>query len=627
MRTWNGGSGSAWLTTGSWTPTGTFAGNAPNATVTGEGATTDIMTTSAANTATNVGINMGTLAGLLSLGGINLAKTDGTTLQIGNSSTSTNGILQLNGATINSVANTLIRVTGSANLTIANVNSGSGSQTMGLRLGITNGIFDTNTSRTLTISSIISEVSTNSGFTKSGAGNLTLSAANTYTGSTTISGGVLQTTLLANGGQPSGIGQSSSDAANLVIDNNAIFRYSGAAVSTDRSFTIGTSGGQIQASGTGAVTFTNTAPLALQGTDTPRTLTLNGPNVEANTLAASIGDNGTGATSLAKGAAGTWVLTGANTYTGATNVTGGTLALGNGGTSGSLNAASAIAVSAATTLRINRSDTMTQGTDFSTAPITGAGNFSQAGTGTTIFNAANDFTGTTTIGAGTLSIASTGSLNGASAITVAAGGQFNYNSATTLGNSLTLSGAGLGSRAVLSGTGTIGSAVTLDNLGDVLSPGNSPGILPFSTSQAWNSYSYDWEVNDWTGTTAGTAFDQIAITGGLNLTGSAYQLNLLSLTAGNTAGLVPNFAETGRSWTILTTTTGITGFQSSEWTVNAAGFSSSPSFIGSFSLATGNGGQDLVLTYAVPEPAAVGLIGAAGLLAAARIVRRMRVAG
>ncbi len=67
----------------------------------------------------------------LILGGISFNRTVTNNLQIGNSSSSVNGILQLNGATIDTVANTLISVAGSSNLTIANVNSGSGTQAMG----------------------------------------------------------------------------------------------------------------------------------------------------------------------------------------------------------------------------------------------------------------------------------------------------------------------------------------------------------------------------------------------------------------------------------------------------------------------------------------------------------------
>src|SRR5438132_3071386 len=59
-----------------------------------------------------------------------------------------------------------------------------------------------------------------------------------------------------------------------------------------------------------------------------RTLTLTGTNTGNNTLAAIIGDN-SGATSLTKSGAGTWILSGANTYTGLTTVSAGILDLQN----------------------------------------------------------------------------------------------------------------------------------------------------------------------------------------------------------------------------------------------------------------------------------------------------------
>jgi autotransporter-associated beta strand protein len=81
----------------------------------------------------------------------------------------------------------------------------------------------------------------------------------------TASGAVSSTlavTTLANGGAASGIGSSTNAAANLVIQGGAL-KYEGAAASTDRLFTVGTSGATVDASGSGAVNFTNTGALAI----------------------------------------------------------------------------------------------------------------------------------------------------------------------------------------------------------------------------------------------------------------------------------------------------------------------------------------------------------------------------
>ena len=72
---------------------------------------------------------------------------------------------------------------------------------------------------------------------------------------------------------------------------------------------------------------------------------------------------------------GTLILTASNTYTGGTTITGGTLQLGAGGTTGSLAAAGAITDNG--TLVFNRSNAATQGTDFSSAAISGSGSVIQ----------------------------------------------------------------------------------------------------------------------------------------------------------------------------------------------------------------------------------------------------------
>lgn len=237
--------------------------------------------------------------------------------------------------------------------------------------------------------------------TKTGDGLWRLtSATSTYTGVTTISGGILEVNEFANGGMASSIGAASSDAANLVIGNGSTLRYTGAGDSTDRQFTLDTGVTTIESSGTGALQFTNTGPVTLTGTDTPRTIALGGTNTGFNTMGGAIGDNGTGATTLAKNDSGTWVLTGNNSYSGNTVINNGNLMIGNGGTTGNAGVGNVIVDSPTSTLSLNRSDIFTfDGT------LSGPGTLAQIGTGTSVLTSATNAIGATTISAGTLEVA------------------------------------------------------------------------------------------------------------------------------------------------------------------------------------------------------------------------------
>jgi autotransporter-associated beta strand protein len=87
------------------------------------------------------------------------------------------------------------------------------------------------------------------GLNKTGTGTVVLTAPyNAYSGVTKISGGVLTTNSLASGGAASGIGTSSADPSNLVLDGGTL-EYTGLAVGTDRGMTITENGGTLRMTG------------------------------------------------------------------------------------------------------------------------------------------------------------------------------------------------------------------------------------------------------------------------------------------------------------------------------------------------------------------------------------------
>lgn len=318
-----------------------------------------------------------------------------------------------------------------------------------------------------TLAAVIGGTSTtNSRLTKDGVGKWILTGNNTYVGITEILGGTLSVSNLKNGGTASNIGQSTNAAANLVI-NGGTLQYTGAAQSTNRRFTVGTSGATLDASGTGALNFTDTNAVTYATTNVARSLTLSGTNTGNNTLAATIGNAGTGATSLMKSGAGKWILTGTNTYTGGTTISEGTLvaassaALGTGTVSvegGTL----ATTVTNITTGNFNMSD--------------GAFSLNDGSTGTLTLSTGADMVWTD--GLWNLSIASLGSFD--RIIGGGAGSEFAISGVT-----LNLSGViAEGSYAILTGfTNGSASFSNITGIGDYSAQTNvTDGVLTLTIS-------------------------------------------------------------------------------------------------------------------------------------------------
>ena len=292
--------------------------------------------------------------------------------------------------------------------------------------------FLVNSTTDTTFSGTITEAANPLNFEKMGAGTLMLSGVNSYTGNTTITAG----NLTISGGA------AISDASAVILQNTA-----GVGFIVNSSETIGS----LQGGGaTGGVVSIAAS----------QTLTVN--QTSDQTFAGVISGSG----GLTKTGASTLTLSAANSYTGATTINAGTLQLGNGGTTGALFISSAITVNG--TLAFNRSDTFTQGTNFSPAAIGGTGSVLQAGSGTLILNASNTYSGGTVLNTGTLRLSHTGAA-GSGTITQSSGASLlHLNAAGTFANAMSVYNVQASETLTLSGGITVNNALFDVDNGDTL---------------------------------------------------------------------------------------------------------------------------------------------------------------
>ncbi|MDB5376873.1 MAG: hypothetical protein JWR00_1319, partial [Rubritepida sp.] len=233
-------------------------------------------------------------------------------------------------------------------------------------------------------------------------------------GSTTFAG------VIADGGIVGGTGGGLTKVGAGTLTLTGTNTYTGLTTITAGTLQIG-AGGTSGTLGTGDVV--NNAALAFSRSD-------------AATVANAISGTGT----VRQAGTGTTILTGANSYSGVTTISSGTLQVGAGGTTGTLGSGNVVNNAA---LAFNRSDAATLAN-----VVSGTGTLAQNGTGNLILTATSTYTGATLVNAGRLSV--NGSIASSSGVTVASGG-------------------------MLGGTGSLPGVSVLS--GGTLAPGNSIGTI------------------------------------------------------------------------------------------------------------------------------------------------------
>ena len=363
------------------------------------------------------------------------------------------------------------------------------------------------------------------GITKEGAGTITLSGtvANTYTGDTTVNAGTL--ILAKTAGVNAVVGNliigdgAGTDIVQLTNSNQiadtsvATFNGSGANAGSlrlnNQSETIG---GLSSTGGAGVIENSNAAA----GNSTLTANIASGSQTFSGILRNN-GGVGSGILALTKDGAGTQILTGANTFTGPTTISGGNLTLSG---AGSLADTTAVNVSGASATLDISAITATSETVGSLAGVSGSavvlggknltvggnntstsfggvisgtnGSLTKTGTGNLTLSGDNTYTGPTTVDLGTLSLSSSTSNNpigSSSTISVSSGATLDVTGVSAAGGFEVESGQTLAGSGTVTGNTTIGSGATLTG-----GTAGATGTLTFTgnvTAQAGSTWLVD----------------------------------------------------------------------------------------------------------------------------------------
>jgi autotransporter-associated beta strand protein len=346
------------------------------------------------------------------------------------------------------------------------------------------------------------------GLTKTGSGLLTLTASNTFNGSTTISAGNLSISSTAALSSTSGIG----------LGDTAALIYTGTAASFDRNISVTSGNGTIRNDGSGLLTLAGT--LTKNGT----TLTLAGGS-GGITVSGSIGGSNANSDLIIDG--GSVTLATANSYNGPTAIINGAtltasfpnaLPTANGRTAISLDAtgagSSTLALAASqsiTSLTGAASSNVTLGSNTLTlnatsgsttyaGRITGGSTsaFIKNGESTQILSGNNTaFTGNTTINGGTLQAAAAGAMGNSTVVNVT-GGSFLVTAANAVSDNTNINLNG--GRMALSGNFNENVGLLTLSANSTIDFSGFSGVLRFSGVGSWAAGA-NLAIWNWSGTT------------------------------------------------------------------------------------------------------------------------------
>jgi len=516
----------------------------------------------------------------------------------------TGGSLFLSGASNRLSTTGNITINGSGTFLDLGGNSQTTSGTVTLNRGtLQNGILTSTTNAFESNNSILVTAVLDGavGLNRTGTGDLILSAANTYTGTTSLGG---SGKIRINNISSLGTGTLSFNGGILELNANLGAIANAMTATSGNSFRLDSAPSGFNATFSGNLTGDATNGLIKSGTG--GTITLSGAN---NTFA---GDTTINSGRIALGNA---LALQNSTYdtTGDTGVIGlnviGFTTPTLGGLAGNVNLATAITgYGAVSQLTLNpQSGTRT----YSGVIANGAANMAlvKTGAGTQVLSGANTYTGQTTVGAGTLLLASTGSISGSSLIQIQSGATLNASAVT--------GGFQLASGQKLQNTGTFLGNLTAQS-GSTYAPGNSPGISTQSANLTLNTGStFEFELVANTTSGAGINFDQtqftVANTTDLTIQ-SGVNASLVFNFTGSTVNWANTFWDADRSWLVFTgadtsTFGGGSGIFSGTQTVGVDSLGNSLTGArGSFAFT--NTGPEVFLNYtAIPEPSTYAMLG------------------